>query len=245
SVTTMTGLTTIGTLIAGAVPASLITAGTFGTGAYVFDNTVSGITTLTATAIRVSSDNAGSIGVSGTAFSDLFLASGAVINFSSGDITVTHSANTLTLAGGTFVVGNFESAALTATTGNFSGTTTFNTITYTWPASDGGAGNVLSTNGSGILSWTAGGAGALGGSGTAGTIAKWSAAATFTDSILTETASLITIAGGLDLSANLDLNTNNITAGGTASFTTLTVTNSIIRASDVSALLFLVELQIF
>lgn len=51
NVTTMTGLTTIGTLVAGAVPASLVTAGTFGTGAYVFDNTVSGITTLTATTL--------------------------------------------------------------------------------------------------------------------------------------------------------------------------------------------------
>ncbi|KKM25826.1 hypothetical protein LCGC14_1591070, partial [marine sediment metagenome] len=44
-------LTTVGTLVAGAVPASLVTAGTFGAGAYVFDNTVSGITTLTATTL--------------------------------------------------------------------------------------------------------------------------------------------------------------------------------------------------
>jgi fibronectin-binding autotransporter adhesin len=44
-------LTTVGTLVAGAVPASLVTAGTLGTGAYVFDNTVSGITTLTATTL--------------------------------------------------------------------------------------------------------------------------------------------------------------------------------------------------
>lgn len=35
SVTTMTALTTIGTLVAGAVPASLVTAGTFGAGNYV------------------------------------------------------------------------------------------------------------------------------------------------------------------------------------------------------------------
>jgi hypothetical protein len=44
-------ITTVGTLVAGAVPASLVTAGTLGTGAYVFDNTVSGITTLTATTL--------------------------------------------------------------------------------------------------------------------------------------------------------------------------------------------------
>ena len=40
-----TGITGVGTLAAGAVPASLVTAGTFGTGAYVFDNAISGITT--------------------------------------------------------------------------------------------------------------------------------------------------------------------------------------------------------
>jgi hypothetical protein len=37
--------------------------------------------------------------VSGTAFSDLFLASGAVINFNAGDVTITHSANVLAFAG--------------------------------------------------------------------------------------------------------------------------------------------------
>jgi len=39
------------------------------------------------------------LGASGTAFSDLFLASGAVINFLAGDVTVTHSAGILTVAG--------------------------------------------------------------------------------------------------------------------------------------------------
>ena len=57
------------------------------------------------------SDDGGAIGTSGTAWSDLFLASGAVLNFNAGDVTVTHAANTLTVAGGTFAT-----AALTATT---------------------------------------------------------------------------------------------------------------------------------
>jgi hypothetical protein len=43
------------------------------------------------------------LGASGTAFSDLFLASGAVVDFDAGDVTVTHSAGALTVAGGTLV----------------------------------------------------------------------------------------------------------------------------------------------
>lgn len=41
------------------------------------------------------------LGVSGTAFADLFLATGGVINWNAGDVTITHAANTLTFAGAT------------------------------------------------------------------------------------------------------------------------------------------------
>jgi len=44
-------------------------------------------------------------------WSDLFLANGGVINFYNGNLTITHSSNTLTVAGGTFATG-----ALTTTT---------------------------------------------------------------------------------------------------------------------------------
>jgi len=44
-------------------------------------------------------DGAG-LGISGTAFSDVFLASGAIIDFAAGDVTITHSSNILTVAGG-------------------------------------------------------------------------------------------------------------------------------------------------
>lgn len=45
------------------------------------------------------SDNATSLGSSGNAWSDLFLASGSVINWNSSDIALTHSANALTFSG--------------------------------------------------------------------------------------------------------------------------------------------------
>lgn len=70
-----------------------------------------------------------SLGVSGTAWSDLFLASGGVINFNAGDVTLTHSANTLTMAGASLgysfdgtVSGTVGSYTSVASTGTVSGT---------------------------------------------------------------------------------------------------------------------------
>jgi len=69
-------------------------------------------TTLTLNTGLVPDANDGAyLGTSSVGFSDLFLASGAVLNFVNGDMTITHSSNTLTVAGGTFAT-----AALTATT---------------------------------------------------------------------------------------------------------------------------------
>jgi len=60
-------------------------------------------TTITANTGFCADVNDGSyLGVSGTAFSDLFLASGAVIDFLAGAVTITHSANTLTIAGSAY-----------------------------------------------------------------------------------------------------------------------------------------------
>jgi len=59
------------------------------------------ITTINATTANVTnllpvSNDGAAVGASGTAFSDLFLASGAVINFNAGNYTLTHSAGVLT-----------------------------------------------------------------------------------------------------------------------------------------------------
>ena len=56
-------------------------------------------TTLTSTDFRSTTDNFMTLGASGTAWADLFLGTGGVINFNAGDVTVTHSANLLAFAG--------------------------------------------------------------------------------------------------------------------------------------------------
>ena len=54
------------------------------------------ITSITTPSVLASANDSGALGASGTAFSDLFLASGGVINWLAGDATITHSAGLLT-----------------------------------------------------------------------------------------------------------------------------------------------------
>tara|TARA_Y100001938_G_scaffold145524_1_gene222349 strand:- start:2191 stop:4035 length:1845 start_codon:yes stop_codon:yes gene_type:complete len=61
-------------------------------------------------------DSTYDLGSTSLGWNDLHMGSGGVINFANGDVTLTHSSNTITVAGGTLAT-----AALTATTGTFSG----------------------------------------------------------------------------------------------------------------------------
>lgn len=53
-------------------------------------------TSITTPAVLATANDSGALGASGTAFSDLFLASGGVINWAAGDYTLVHSSGVLT-----------------------------------------------------------------------------------------------------------------------------------------------------
>jgi hypothetical protein len=67
--------------------------------------------------VQPGANDGGALGVSGTAWSDLFLASGGVINFNAGDATITHSSNLISF-GGAAVEVNYSGATAFAAISN-------------------------------------------------------------------------------------------------------------------------------
>ncbi len=67
--------------------------------------TAAAVMRLSKTALTPQTTDGLSLGTSALNFSDLFLDSGAVINFDSDNVTVTHSSNTLTVAGAVGISG--------------------------------------------------------------------------------------------------------------------------------------------
>ena len=67
---------------------------------------------MTANSFSPDTSDGAALGSAANMWSDLFLASGSTINFNNGDVTVTHSSNTLTVAGG-----NLAATISTATQG--------------------------------------------------------------------------------------------------------------------------------
>jgi len=62
--------------------------------------------TLNATSLSPTTSDGNALGTASLMWSDLFLASGAVVNFNNGDVTLTHASNTLTVGGGDLLVAN-------------------------------------------------------------------------------------------------------------------------------------------
>lgn len=60
---------------------------------------------LTSSILSPTTSDGVALGSTSLMWSDLFLASGAVLNFNNGDVTITHSADTLTLGGGNLALG--------------------------------------------------------------------------------------------------------------------------------------------
>ena len=69
---------------------------------------------LTPAALTPASNDTLQLGSSSVMWSDLFLASGGVINFNNGNVTLTHSTGTITLAGDLAVTGNVVLSRSTA-----------------------------------------------------------------------------------------------------------------------------------
>jgi hypothetical protein len=77
--------------------------------------TLSSRAILNATAFRPNTNDGIALGSATVSFSDLFLASGAVINFNNSNVTITHAAATLTVAGATTVSLGTSAAFTTGT----------------------------------------------------------------------------------------------------------------------------------
>jgi len=71
---------------------------------------------LVADTLQPTTSDGVALGTASLMWSDLFLASGSVINFAAGDVTLTHSSETLTVAGGTLAAAGITGTTIDATT---------------------------------------------------------------------------------------------------------------------------------
>jgi hypothetical protein len=110
------------------------------------------------TAMLPDANDGAALGSATVSWSDLYLASGAVINFANGDVTITHSAGKLTISD-PIAATSFNGLALTAATAGFTiaGGTTSRTLTVTGDATISGGshsgtntGNQTITSGNGM-----------------------------------------------------------------------------------------------
>lgn len=77
----------------------------------LFSGTLTTRLHLSSTELRPGSNDGLAIGAAGIAYSDAYFAAGAVLNFNSGNMTITHAAGVLTVAGGQFALAALASAS--------------------------------------------------------------------------------------------------------------------------------------
>lgn len=94
---------------------------------------LAGTTSVTSASILASSNDSGALGAAGTAFSDLFLAEGGVINWDSGDATITQTGNVLAVAGADFRVATADVGTNADSVPTLSSTSTMTNKTLTSP----------------------------------------------------------------------------------------------------------------
>jgi len=217
------------------------------------DNTVIGgataaaatVTTLVVnTSALPDADDGAPLGASGTAWSDLFLASGAVINWAAGDVTITHSSGLLTISDPVTVSGlvtgsGFEPTATTAT-GNRMYLPAANTLGFSINGTGelqltGTALSPISDDGLALGTTALGWQSLFGDTGFVVNIENGNWVATHTSAILTVgTGDLRVTTAGTDA-------TSVVTVGGTQTLTAKTLTAPVINAATLSGIITLAE----
>ncbi len=91
------------------------------------------VTSITSPAVLATSNDSGALGAAGTAFSDLFLAEGGVINWDSGDATLTQTGNVVALAGADLRVATADVGTNADTVPTLTSTNTLTNKTLTAP----------------------------------------------------------------------------------------------------------------
>lgn len=154
------GITGLGTNVATALAVNVGSAGAFvvlngalgtpssgtvtnltGTASININGTVGATTPTTATfttatintSLLPDANDGAVLGAAGTAFSDLFLAEGAVINWDSGDATITQTGNVLAVAGADFRIATADVGTNADSVPTLSSTSTFTNKTLTSP----------------------------------------------------------------------------------------------------------------
>ena len=138
-----TSITTLGTITTGVWNGTAITNANLANSSLTIGSTsialgatsatLAGLTSVTTGSLLATSNDSGAIGASGTAFSDLFLASGGVINFNAGNVTLTHSSGILTQNAGEFRITSANVGTNADSVPTLSSTSTETNKTFTSP----------------------------------------------------------------------------------------------------------------